>query len=516
MSPVRIRGVADADAPRSPEELQRFFGGLGFTVAHHAVMPGMDSPMAAFWTAYTGVEDVLELMGGRGSGKTRGLSLVETALAQFFPRYMVSHIGASKGQGMRCYGYVREYTGPNGVLRPKVVKTTLGQTLWKHGSSIEVLAGTIGGVSGGHPHLMCIDEFDLLDYAVFQQAIGMPMSTGGYDSQIVLASALYRTEGTMMTVSRGDNPPKMMRWTVIDSMEPCDGFKGRPTCEDAIAVRAGKPLAVPPICPLWEWCQGRAQEATGHKKRKDVIRELELTDEFTWRTQYMSEDAKRAGVVYPDFAPEPSLDGSTNVTELAEYDPKLDVYWGADDGYEDEAVILLCQRTPDGGINVFDEVYLSHMTHERMIDTVHQPGGIDGKGRETWFRNVRGEIPRGPYKKPRRVYPDPSAVQLHMEYAKRLGSGARVKSRGSRIMDGVQLVRRLVKTNSGRRMLRVHPRCVNLIRELTYWRLEQVTPGVWIDEPEPNEGGTNPDHAADAFRYLCLWLANRFLGPGTA
>ena len=71
--------------------------------------------------------------------------------------------------------------------------------------------------------------------------------------------------------------------------------------------------------------------------------------------------------------------------------------------------------------------------------------------------------------------------------ARRLRSAARVRSQQSRVADGVSLVRRYVRTNRGGRMLLIHPRCENLIRELRFWRLHQAAPGVWDDEPEPND-----------------------------
>ncbi|MCH8200000.1 MAG: hypothetical protein IIA54_08050, partial [Chloroflexi bacterium] len=426
MGLILQRLAIDSDRPETAAQLHAFFVRLGFSVATQAVMPGMTSPMEALWHIYRRTWPVLQLMGGRGSGKTRGLSLVEAAKAKFYPGYSIAHIGATKAQANRCYGYIREYVGPGGGLRGDVWKTRLTDTSWRNGSHMEVLAGTVNAVSGGHPVLMSIDEFDLLDPQVFQQAIGMPQSNvaSGYQSQIVLTSALYHSNGNMRTLLNSDQPPVTLRWTVFDAMEPCDGRHGRPACLDAIAHHAGQPPSNPARCPLWDICQGRAQYATGHKAREDVIHEFELTDDFTWRTQYMSMDAERAGLVYERFAPDLSDDGSTNVTEAAEYDPQLDVYWGADEGFENPSVVLLMQRTRDGGFNVFDEIYVSHMDHEEVLDLVHQPRGLDGKSRETWYVRPPGAKPRGPYKKPRRAFPDPSAKQFARVISKRLKSAA--------------------------------------------------------------------------------------------
>ena len=111
------RAAIDSDQPETPAQLHAFFGRLGFSVATRAVMPGMTAPMEALWHIYRRTWPVLQLMGGRGSGKTRGLSLVEAAKAKFHPGYSIAHIGATKAQAMRCYGYFRETWAPVAASR---------------------------------------------------------------------------------------------------------------------------------------------------------------------------------------------------------------------------------------------------------------------------------------------------------------------------------------------------------------------------------------------------------------
>lgn len=477
-------------------------------MATRPVVPDMDAPFDAFWHAYNGTYDTLAVNGGRGTGKTRGVSLVQTLKAAHFEEYRIAHVGAIQAQASRCYQYVREYVDRGGPLAPLVFKPRLGDTQFRNGSHIEILAGTANALSGGHPHMMTIDEFDLMKWEIFQHAIGMPHSDDRYQSQILLLSALYRVEGSLNALRRSSSSVRVMRWSVFDAMEPCDGTDGRPLCEDAMAVHNGGAPTNPPRCPLWNDCQGMAQYAEGHKKRRDVIAEFELTDEFTWRTQYLSQDAQRAGVVYEHFRPEESDDGTTNVSKEAEYDPERDVLWGMDQGYEDPSVCLYMQQKGEE-LHVFDEVYVRHMAVDQFLDCVHQPAGLEGRGGETWFRRVPGEEVRGPYKKPSRVAPDPSAIDMTIQIRRRLLGGMGVFTRRQRILDGVNVIRRLVRTNNGVRRLKIHPRCENLIRELTYLRLEQIAPGVWGDDPASNDDGKNPDHACDSLRYLCWNMYGR-------
>ncbi len=72
----------------------------------------MTNPMEAFWRIYSGEIPVAVLMGGRGTGKTRSLSMLAIAMTLFRDRYQVAHVGATQAQAMRCYACVSEYVGP--------------------------------------------------------------------------------------------------------------------------------------------------------------------------------------------------------------------------------------------------------------------------------------------------------------------------------------------------------------------------------------------------------------------
>ena len=63
-------------------------------------MPGMTSPMEALWHIYRRTWPVLPLMAGRGSGTTRGLSLVAAAQAELHPGYSIAHLVATTAPAM--------------------------------------------------------------------------------------------------------------------------------------------------------------------------------------------------------------------------------------------------------------------------------------------------------------------------------------------------------------------------------------------------------------------------------
>lgn len=151
------------------------------------------------------------------------------------------------------------------------------------------------------------------------------------------------------------------------------------------------------------------------------------------------------GVVYDNFSV------PDNVTEDAEYNPDWPVVWGVDDGYAlgggkgtesyHPRVFLLAQFTPQGGINVFAEYYKCLEVEEQSIQNVLDLG----------------------YPKPEIAYVDSSAAQLK---ARIWGMGVQTVGATHVVTEGIKNVRRLICDGNNRRLLKIHPRCKQLIDEL--------------------------------------------------
>ena len=74
--------------------------------------------------------------------------------------------------------------------------------------------------------------------------------------------------------------------------------------------------------------------------------------------------------------------------------------------------------------------------------------------------------------------------------------GWRVRSRRSRLAEGIELVRRRLDRGT----LRISPNCVKLIAAMQAYHFDASRPGV----EEPVKDG--PDHACDALRYMLVNL----------
>ncbi len=188
------------------------------------------------------------------------------------------------------------------------------------------------------------------------------------------------------------------------------------------------------------------------------------------------------GVVFDNFDPR------FNVTIDAEYNPDHRVIWGLDDGYVrgqgigsvsyHPRVVLFLNITPQGGVHVFDEYVATEELSEATIDNALEK----------------------PYKRPDIAYVDSSAselkTRLHMK-------GLMATGGTHSVSEGIKNLRRLIADGQGMRMLKVHPRCTHLIREMASYRYDDKSKQVNAGEPKPLK---LDDHSIDALRYATFWM----------
>lgn len=191
------------------------------------------------------------------------------------------------------------------------------------------------------------------------------------------------------------------------------------------------------------------------------------------------------GVVYDNWRDAEWPEG--NVSPEAVYHPEWPLEWFVDDGYAHgqgqgsasyhPRVILVAQIRPDGGIDIIDEDVVT--------------GEVYGQT----FERLLGE--GAPYRRPRIAYVDSSASVLRAELSTR---GIPNQGATHPVTEGIKNVRRFICDGSGMRLLRVHPRCQNLIFEMVSYQYADANKASG-GEPKPVKAN---DHSVDALRYG-LW-----------
>lgn len=188
------------------------------------------------------------------------------------------------------------------------------------------------------------------------------------------------------------------------------------------------------------------------------------------------------GVIYDNFDP---AEGQ-NVDTAAEYNPDYTVRWAVDDGYVrgqgpgtasyHPRVILFANITPQGFVHVFDEYYATGELSEVSIQHAFEK----------------------PYKRPEIAFIDSSAAELK---ARLWNSGVQTMGATHKVGEGIKNARRFMCDPNGVRMVKIHPRCVNLIQELQSYAYDADSHVSTAGERKPSKVD---DHGADALRYL-LW-----------
>lgn len=222
----------------------------------------------------------------------------------------------------------------------------------------------------------------------------------------------------------------------------------------------------------------------------EYLQRLELMTGTQYKRLVLGQWILAEGAVYDNFSTEP--DG--NVTTDAEYNPNLPVFWGYDDGYAygqgpgtfsyHPRVILLANMTPMGGFNVFYERY-------QCLEPSYNV-------------SIQAVIEQG-YAEPDSAYGDSSAPA----FADVLWNDFGIYATGMThpVQDGIKNLRDMVCDGHNIRRIKIHPRCVNLIRELQSYRYADSKIAI-AGENKPEKVD---DHGPDCLRYLCWTLRNERL-----
>ncbi len=194
--------------------------------------------------------------------------------------------------------------------------------------------------------------------------------------------------------------------------------------------------------------------------------------EETWQSEMLCRRPSREGLVFP------MLSAAAHYRDAPpfELDAACEWWLAIDFGYSAPFVCLWIVARGEQ-VYVIDEHVRRGMTIEQHLD----------------------EIRSRPWPKAGRVACDPAGSTKNEQTAKSnielLRRHYHVRTRGSKIVDGIELLRAALRTAAGTTRLFVHPRCRQLIQSMESYHYNN-------DRSEiPHKDGEN-DHAVDALRYF--------------
>jgi hypothetical protein len=152
-----VRRAMVLRSPRDAEELWWLIGyRLGFWVNRRPLCPEHDAPFDFLSAAFFQTHDRLLAMASAGSGKTRSFAILHELNSSYKPGTWTAHVGAVEIQGVRCFDYLQEQLKAEKLVgkevEPMVYQVAIdgspmrSKILWKNGSRVEVLAGTLNQV----------------------------------------------------------------------------------------------------------------------------------------------------------------------------------------------------------------------------------------------------------------------------------------------------------------------------------------------------------------------------------
>jgi len=396
----------------------------------------------------------------RTGGKTE-LAAVATLLDCIFKRNCQVRILAGSGeQAGRMYQYLTTFlrNGFEEFLAGPVLKT---KCRFASGSAVEVLTQSARSVRGQHVQKLRCDEVELFDDDVFAAAKFTTHSTNNLTAAMEMISTMHRPYGLMQKIvtsaPKFDTP--IFKWCIWEVIEKCTDRN----CSQ---------------CPLSSDCGGKAKKANGYLKIDDCITQMRRASRAGWEAEMLCKRPSLENVVFDEFDP------AVHIAPV-DYDPNLPLYRSLDFGFVNPFVCLWIQVDGDGLVRVIDEY-------------VRRRATVDVHAAEIKARTPCSE------EQVAATFCDPAGAGVNdvtgTSIVRELRShGIAIRFRRSGILQGVELIRRAIRSGDGKSHLVVSPRCQRLIEALQCYHYPDSSRAGYTELPLKD--GLY-DHPIDALRYF--------------
>ena len=449
---------------------------LGINVPDKRICPDHHSPMDYLWHSFSADlrlqadnrrskitsgkcnADAI-VWANRAGGKTE-LAAVATLLdCVLKPNCQVRILGGSGEQAGRMYEYLL------GFLHDGFEQFLAGPALkagcrFANGSSVEVLTQSSKSVRGQHIQKLRCDEVELFDEGVFAAAKFTTQSKAGITAAMELISTMHRPYGLMheAVVSAPKLGTPIFKWCVWEVIEKCIGRN----CSQ---------------CHLWPDCRGKAKTANGYLRIDDCITQMHRASRPGWEAEMLCKRPSRQNVVFDDF------DTAVHVKRI-DFDPNLPLYRALDFGFVNPFVCLWIQIDDAGVVRVIDEYVRSRATIDAHAEQMKNRTPIPEEQVAATFCDPAGKSVN-----------DVTGTSAVRELR---AMGIAVRSRRSAILEGIELIRRAIRSGDGQSSLIISSGCPRLIEAMECYHYPEsgASPGEL-----PQKDGLY-DHPIDALRYF--------------
>ncbi|MCF7956025.1 MAG: hypothetical protein K9M75_09510 [Phycisphaerae bacterium] len=464
-----LRGVAPVSRGGLRDYVKVF---LGIDVPDVSCCEGHCSPMDYLWHCYSrdfafgesSPNGDCVVWANRGGSKTV-LGAAATLLDCIFkPECQVRVLGGSLEQSRRMYEYLGKFLGGSfdDAVSGKILKERCS---FVNGSAAQILTQSAKSVRGVHVHKLRCDEIELFNPEVFDAAKFTTQSTGGIKASMEIISTMHRPYGLMhrLVDEAMKNEVPIFKWCMLEVVEKCrDRNCGR--------------------CELDGYCQGKAKKANGYMKIDDCITQMRRSSKEGFESEMLCRRPNLENAVFSDF------DTKVHVAPV-EYDSSLPLYRAMDFGFVNPFVCLWIQVDGEGRVRVIDEYFRRRATIEIHAKELKERTPCGEESVAGSFCDPAGAGVN-----------DVSGTSAVRELR---AMGIRTVYRKSRILDGVERIRRLVKAGDGKSRLLISPKCVRLIEAMACYHYPETG-----ENELPEKDGVY-DHPIDALRYFLVNVNKR-------
>jgi hypothetical protein len=457
--------------PRTKEDLKNYLKiFLSLNIGDTKICPEHNVPMDYLWHCYSEISNGdCVVWAGRGGGKTL-IAAVATLLDCIFkPSCKVRILAGSELQAQRMYDYLLGFLrgGPacgRGLAKGGFEKF-LAEPVHKNkctfinSSDVEVLTQSAASVRGSHIQKLRCDEVELFDRQILEAAKFVTKSTDNITGAMETLSTMHQPFGIMheLVGKAASAGTPIFKWCVWEVIENCPQER---SCSR---------------CPLNNDCQGKARKATGYLKIEDVLAQMRRSSRAAFESEMLCLRPSLENVVFAEFDPDIHI-------SPVDYNPALPLYRAIDFGFVNPFVCLWIQIDGSGVVRVIDEYVKSRQTidvhadeiknrtpycEDNVIATFCDPAGAG-------VNDVTGTSP---------------VSQLRQ-------AGIKLRYKRSSILEGIELVRRSLRSGDGKSNLIISPSCGRLIEAMQCYHY----PPAGAEELPLKDGIY--DHPIDALRYF--------------
>lgn len=397
---------------------------LGYAIPRVPCCEGHRAPFELVRDMFFEKVDAALGFGSRGSGKTLNVAILNHLDGVFKSPCEITSAASVLDQTYKGYRYFRQ-TFRDPLLRdlcpdPHQRHSDVINPYRAGASVVQVISGTAKGLNGPHPQKSRLDEVELMDWALLQEALSMSLSAPHTLGQDMFTSTRKSGVGTMQRLlnEAAGRGIAIYKWCVLEVLEPCTRqCRGDPVYGD---------------CPAYAYtdvnghevllCGGRAHQSRGYMTIRDFLHKTQTLDRDTLRVQWFSDAPSEAHLVYGNYYRDespivvPPFDLPTDWLCLGGIDPQTTFSF----------VNLLLDRANDimYAVDVYQE-------------------GRDVLLREH-ARRIKTDLPSRSYRPGQRIYIDPSARQQRIDLQGE-GLAVRVCEGRDRVM-GINAVKTRLQT----------------------------------------------------------------------